>query len=293
MKIETARNLGCCLGVRRAIRLLEKATEKEARIQTLGPIVNNQPVVDYLATRGVTVISSLDQFRGDVLAISIRGVSPQVLQEIQSRQISLIDATCPMYRRAQRIVKKLAEAGFWVIIFGQSEIGLLGWASNKIVSTLQAQKVSLISPSPRRLGIISQPTQSQPNFTSFVTEVIHLTPPEVQEIRIVNTLCSTIRRREEAALKLAKKSDLMMVIGGRNSGNTRRLAEICSTVAETYHIESAAEIMVTRLEGKNRIGITAGATTPDWVIKEVISALKLLVKKANSYQQKNMVRKII
>lgn len=281
MEIETARELGCCPGVRRAIRLLEKATEKGARIETLGPIVHNQHVVDYLATRGVTAISSLEQFRGDVLATSARGVSPQVLEEIQSRQISLIDVTCPPTRRAQKIAQKMAEAGFWVIIFGDSanrEVkGLLGWAGNKAVATLQAREVSLISPSPRRLGIISQTTQSQPNFTSFVAEVIRLTLPEVQEVRIVNTLCDTIRRRQEAALELAKRCDLMIVVSA-HTGNTHRLAETCSAVVDTYQVKSAAEITAPRLEGKNRIGVTAVAQTPDWVIEEVISALKLLAQ---------------
>jgi len=286
MKIEKTREIGCCLGVRRAIKLLEKATEKAIRIQTLGPIVNNQPVVNYLAKNGVSAISSLDEFQGGVLATSIRGVTPKILQEIKSRQISLIDATCPVVRRNQRTVKKLADAGFWVVLFGESDNPggkvLLGWAGNKAMATLQAREVSLINPSPQRLAIISQTTQNQHNFTSFVEEVIHSTLPDVQEVCIVNTLCNVVRRRQEAALELAKRSDLMIVVGGRNSGNTRRLAEACSAVVDTYHIESAAEIRATCLEGKNRVGITAGATTPDWVIEEVILALKLLADQSPS-----------
>lgn len=280
MEIELARELGFCFGVRRAVRLLERAAQKPGKIQTLGPVVHNQRVVEALAERGITVIDSLDQFRGDVLVITIHGVSPEVLMEIQARHLSLIDTTCPIVRRAQRIAKKLSEAGFWVIIFGESthpEVrGLLGWASNKAIATLEAQEVSLVNPLPRRFGIISQTTQSQSNFNNFVQEVIRLALPRVQELRITNTLCDVTQCRQEAALELANRSELMIVVGGHNSANTRHLAEVCSAVVETHLVESAMEIKATWLQGKNRIGITAGASTPDWAIDEVILKLKSL-----------------
>ena len=278
MEIEIAQGLGFCFGVRRAISLLERANQKLGRIQTLGPVVHNQQVVEDLTKRGITVIDRLDQFQGDVLAITTHGVSPEVLTEIQGRHPSLIDTTCPIVRRAQRVAKKLAEAGFWVIIFGESDHpevkGLLGWAGNKAIVTLEAQQVSLINPLPRRLGIISQTTPSQSNFNNFAIEVISLTLPRVQQVHIINTLCDSTQRRQEAALALAKRSELMIVIGGRNSANTRSLAEVCSTVVETYLVESAVEIKATWFPGKNRVGITAGASTPSRVIDEVILTLK-------------------
>jgi len=280
VEIETARELGFCLGVRRAIRLLERAAQKPGRIQTLGPVVHNQRVVADLAKKGITIINSLDQFQGDILAITAHGVSPEVMTEIQSRRFSLIDTTCPIVRRAQRIAKKLMEAGFWVIIFGEPDHpevkGLLGWAGNKAIATLEVPEVSVINPLPRRLGIISQTTQSQSNFSHFVTKVVHLALPQIQEVHIINTLCDTTRNRQEVALELAKRSELVIVVGGRNSGNTRRLAEVCSAIVETYLVESAEELKTTWLTGKNRIGITAGASTPDRVIDEVILALKTL-----------------
>lgn len=282
MKIEKARELGLCFGVRRAVRLLERAAQEQGKIETLGPVVHNQMVVDSLAKLGVTVINSLAQFKGNVLAITTHGVGPQVLAKIQNRQLPLMDTTCPIVRKAQRIAKKLADAGFWVIVFGEAahpEVkGLLGWAGNKAIATLDAQEISTVNLLPRRLGILSQTTQNQSSFRNFVRDILSSVLAQVQEISIINTLCTATWQRQEAALELAKKTELMIVVGGRNSANTRRLAESCSTLVETYLVESAAEIEKTWLEGKSRIGITAGASTPDQAINEVISRLKLLAQ---------------
>lgn len=282
MEIEKARELGFCFGVRRAVRLLERAAQEPGKIETLGPVVHNQMVVDSLAKLGVTVINSLDQFKGNVLAITTHGVGPGVLAEIQNRQLPLIDTTCPIVRKTQRIAKKLADAGFWVIVFGEAahpEVkGLLGWAGNKAIATLDAQEISTVNLLPRRLGILSQTTQNQSSFRNFVRDVLSSVLAQVQEISIVNTLCNATWRRQEAALELAKKTELMLVVGGHNSANTRRLAESCSTLVETYLVESAAEIKENWLEGKSHIGITAGASTPDQAINEVISRLKLLAQ---------------
>lgn len=282
MEIEKARELGFCFGVRRAVRLLERAAQEPGKIETLGPVVHNQMVVDSLAKLGVTVINSLDQFKGNVLAITTHGVGPGVLAEIQNRQLPLIDTTCPIVRKTQRIAKKLADAGFWVIVFGEAahpEVkGLLGWAGNKAIATLDAQEISTVNLLPRRLGILSQTTQNQSSFRNFVRDVLSSVLAQVQEISIVNTLCNATLRRQEAALELAKKTELMLVVGGHNSANTRRLAESCSTLVETYLVESAAEIKESWLEGKSHIGITAGASTPDQAINEVISRLKLLAQ---------------
>ncbi len=280
MEIETTRELGFCFGVRRAIKLLEETNQKSGKIQTLGPIVHNQQVIESLTKQGITVIDKLDQFEGDILAITTHGVSPEVIEEIQRRQLSLIDATCPTVRKAQRAAKKLAGAGFWVVIFGEADHpevkGLLGWAGNTAIVTLEACRIRDINPLPSRLGIVSQTTRSWLSFNRFVTEVINLILPQIQELRVINTLCQATRRRQEMALELAKRSQLMIVIGGRNSANTKSLAEACSAVVETYLVESAAEIKTSWLAGKKRIGITTGTSTPNWIIEEVILTLKNL-----------------
>jgi 4-hydroxy-3-methylbut-2-enyl diphosphate reductase len=279
VEIEKARELGFCFGVRRAIKIIEKAAKEHKGIATLGPIVHNRLVVAKLAEVGVKVVDELDRVEDKIVAIPSHGIPPQSLSQIQARQLHVIDTTCPIVRSAQRAAKKLADAGFNVIIFGEAnhpEVkGLLGWAGNNAVATMDRKGIGAIK-LPRRLGILSQTTQSHSKFVEFVNEVIGIAIPHVQELRIVNTLCQETQKRQEAALELAEKSELMIVVGGRNSANTQRLAEVCSPIVETYLIETAAEIKKDWLSGKQHIGITAGASTPDEAIEEVVLKLESL-----------------
>lgn len=280
LEIETARELGFCFGVRRAIQMIETAAKEHERIVTLGPIVHNRLVVTRLAEMGVNVVNEVDQLRDGIIAIASHGVSPELLSQIQARQLHVIDTTCPIVRSAQKAAKKLAEAGFGVVIFGEAthpEVkGLLGWAGNNAVATLDGERIAT-SGLPRRLGILSQTTQSRSQFAEFTNKVISVVFPYVQELRIINTLCQETQKRQEAALELAEKSELMVVVGGRNSANTQRLAEVCSPIVETHLIETAAEIEKGWLSGKQHIGVTAGASTPDEAIDEVVLKLKSLV----------------
>lgn len=282
MKIEKAKELGFCFGVRRAITILEKAALKYGKIATVGPIVHNPRVVEMLAEKKVTVVNSLSEVKAGTLAVATHGVGPEVLAEIKARQLSLIDTTCPIVHSAQKVVQKLSGAGFWVVIFGDAahpEVkGLLKWAKNKAIATLKANEVFEIKNMPQRLGILSQTTQSQPNFYGFVKEILSVALPSVREVRIVNTICAATQKRQEEALELARRSELMIVVGGRNSANTQRLVEVCSSLVETHLVESASEINKDWLSGKSHVGITAGASTPDQAIDEVVSRLKSLSK---------------
>lgn len=278
-EIEKARELGFCFGVRRAIKIIEKAAREHTGIATLGPIVHNRLVVARLNDMGISVVNNLGQLQGKAIAISSHGASPQLLSQIQERQLHTIDTTCPTVRSAQRAVKRLAESGFGIVIFGESahpEVkGLLGWADNKAIATLNGAELANLT-LPRRLGILSQTTQGRPQFAEFVRNVINAVFPGVKEIRIVNTLCEETQKRQAAALELARRSDVMLVVGGRNSANTQRLAEICSPIVITHLIETAAEIEKSWLSGKKHIGVTAGTSTPDEAIDEVVARLKEL-----------------
>lgn len=278
-KIEKARELGFCFGVRRAIKIIEEAAREHEGIATLGPIVHNRLVVAKLSDMGISVVNEPGQSPGKAIAVSSHGASPQLLLQIQERQLQVIDTTCPTVRSAQKAVKKLAEAGFGIVIFGEADHpevkGLLGWAENKAIATLNAGELGNID-LPRRLGILSQTTQSRLQFAEFVSKVISTVFPGVKEIRIINTLCEETQKRQLAAMELARKSDVMIVVGGRNSANTQRLAEVCSPIVETHLIETAAEIEKGWLAGKKCLGITAGASTPDEAIEEVVTKLKEL-----------------
>jgi 4-hydroxy-3-methylbut-2-enyl diphosphate reductase len=279
VKVKKAHELGLCFGVRRAIEIINKAAREHQEIATLGPIVHNRLVVAKLADSGVKVVNDLDQVQDRVIAITSHGTPPQLLSQIQARKLQVIDTTCPTVRSAQKAAKKLAQAGLRVIIFGEAthpEVkGLLGWAGNNAVATMKGEEIANLE-MPRRLGIISQTTQSHTKFVEFINEVISSVFPDIQELRIINTLCQETRKRQEAAIELAGKSDLMIVVGGHNSANTQRLAEVCSPIVETHLIETAAEIEKDWLSGKQHIGVTAGASTPDEAIEEVVRKLESL-----------------
>jgi 4-hydroxy-3-methylbut-2-en-1-yl diphosphate reductase len=279
IKVKKARQLGSCFGVRRAIKIIDKAVKEYPEISTLGPIVHNRLVVTKLSESGVKVINDLDRVQDGVIAIASHGAPPQLLSQIQARKLEVIDTTCPIVRSAQKAAKKLADAGFRVIIFGEAthpEVkGLLGWAGNNAVATMNGAEVANLE-LPPRLGIVSQTTQSQSSFVKFCNDVIKGVFSAVLEIRIINTLCQETQKRQQAAVELAASSDLMIVVGGHNSANTQRLAEVCAPLVETHLIETADEIKKAWLVGKQHIGVTAGASTPDEAIEEVILKLQSL-----------------
>jgi 4-hydroxy-3-methylbut-2-enyl diphosphate reductase len=277
MEIEKAADLGFCTGVRRAINMLERAARELGAVETLGPAVHNQQVTEQLAKSGVRMVESLDQLQGNILAITSHGVSPQVLEQAKARGLRLVDATCPFVRRTQVAAKRMASAGFLVIIFGEEnhpEVqGVLGWAEGKGFATLDPPRFDKL---PQRIGILAQTTQSFSGFTRFVSSFADSHLDLISELRVVNTICDATRKRQQAALELAKRVELMVVVGSRGSANTHRLAEICSAAGvATYHIERAAEIDPSWLRDHPRhIGVTAGASTPDEAIDEVIARLK-------------------
>jgi 4-hydroxy-3-methylbut-2-enyl diphosphate reductase len=280
MKIEKAEKLGLCFGVRRAIKLLKEAANKYGEIETLGPVAHNRLLVEALANLGVKPINRLAQAQGRILAITTHGTGPAILSEIKARHIRIIDTTCPIVRKAQNAAKELAEAGFDVIIFGDakhSEVkGLLGWTGDKGIAALDMKQIERSGKSLSRLGIISQTTQIQSVFIEFVRQLIVMVEPKIEEMRLVNTLCKVTQGQQEAALKLARKSQLMIVIGGSNSANARHLVEICSPLVETHLVETADEVDTSWLAGKHHIGITAGASTPDEAVEELIDKLRSL-----------------
>ena len=278
VRIEKAEKLGLCFGVRRAVKLLTEAAARYGEIETLGPVAHNRLLVETLAGLGVKPISRLDQARGKTLAITTHGTSQAILSEIKTHHIHIIDTTCPIVRKAQNAARELAEADFDVVIFGDaghSEVkGLLGWAGDKGMAALDAKQIRKRGRSPSRLGIISQTTQTQSAFIEFGSQLMAMAGPKADEIRLVNTLCQVTQDQQEAAAKLARHSQLMIVIGGTNSANTRHLVEICSLLTETHSIETADEVDITWLAGKRRIGITAGASTPDQSVEELIDKLR-------------------
>lgn len=276
MEIERASEMGFCFGVRRAIELVEKAAGERGPLQTLGALVHNRQVVDRLELCGVSVAASLDELQGNIVAIASHGVGPEGMEQVRIRGFEVIDATCPFVRKAQVVAKRLGKAGFWVLVFGDAahpEVrGVLGWAGENASASLEVPHLDKL---PRRLGILCQTTQNQERFAEFVAGVISHKSAKFTELRIFNTICDATSKHQVAALALAGRVDLMFVVGGQDSANTKRLARICAdTGVPTYHIEAAAEVDPRWLRGHYRVGVTAGASTPDEVIDEVVRALE-------------------
>ena len=280
MKIIKAKELGFCYGVRRAIEMLEKAASEYGSLETLGPVVHNEQVSNRLDKLGIHVIKNIQDVSSPVVAVSSHGISPDVESELRSRPVTVIDTTCPFVRRAQIAARRLSEASFFVVIFGEAghpEVkGILGHAQNHGLATLVSSDIEKLNPMPRRLGILSQTTQIPENFNAFVKNIIDSTLKRDAEIRILDTICHDIRKRQSMSLDLASEADLMLVIGGKSSANTRRLLELCSTRTETHMIEKSEEIDPGWLKDKKQIGITSGTSTADFSITEVVQKLENL-----------------
>ena len=277
-EIEKASKTGFCFGVRRAINLLEKVARERGGVETLGAVVHNQQVLQKLADIGVRVVSNIDDITGDTVVTSSHGVSPDLEESIRARNIDIVSTICRSVRRAQVAAQRLANSGFFVIIYGDGnhpEVkGILGWAKGQGLATLDEKPVVALDPLPRRLGILSQTTQVPAHFVEFVKKIIDFAMTKDSEIHIIDTICHDIRERQDAALELARRADLMLVVGGRSSANTNRLAELCSQVTETHLIETAEEIQPEWIKDKNLIGVTAGASTARESVDEVMKRLK-------------------
>ncbi len=280
LRIEKAAGIGLCFGARRAIDILEKVARECGGVETLGAVVHNKEVLKRLADVGVRVAGSVDDIRGDTVVISAHGVSPQLEEEIRARHINIINTTCPVVHRAQVVAQRLTESGFFTIIYGDADHpevkGILGWAKDKGVAMIDESFIAKFGNLPRRLGVLSQTTQIPAHFTEFVKKLIDSALAKDSELSIIDTICHDIRQRQEAALELAGRVGLMLVIGGHTSANSHHLVELCSMATKTYLVEAAEEIQLAWFQGQCHIGITAGASTDEQTIDEILLRLEAL-----------------
>ncbi|MFW6382024.1 MAG: bifunctional 4-hydroxy-3-methylbut-2-enyl diphosphate reductase/30S ribosomal protein S1 [Bacillota bacterium] len=275
LEITTAEEAGFCFGVKRAIDMAMEAVQDESdiKVYTLGPIIHNPQVVEKLERLGIRSVEDLSEIDTGVIIIRSHGVEPNTIEEAENKGLTILDATCPYVKKAQKNAQLLMEEGYQTLIYGDQnhpEVkGILGATDYKaliIEDKSDLDEIDLQS----RVGIVAQTTKSPASFE----KLIGLLLGRVKELKIYNTICNTTQVRQSGAENLADDVEIMFVIGGFNSANTNRLAEICSnTGTPTYHIETADDIEWSWLENIKKIGITAGASTPDWLIKEVIQAM--------------------
>jgi (E)-4-hydroxy-3-methyl-but-2-enyl pyrophosphate reductase len=275
--IVMAKVLGFCGGVHRAVQMIETELAKRGPLFTLGAIVHNARVVDGLAEKGARMVEGLDEVPdGATVAITAHGAGEEVYAEIERRGLRLVDTTCPIVRKAQETVARLVEGGFTVVLYGEAEHpevrGILSWTRGRGIAS-QSPDVE-VPDGPAGIAVISQTTKSPDRFARFAESVVKRFTGRVPEIRIVDTTCPETGRRYEAARALAESVDVLFVVGSRTSANTRKLVETCrETGVPTHHIESAGEIEDGWFERRGRVGVTAGASTPDAVIDEVVESL--------------------
>lgn len=283
MQVIRAKELGFCMGVRRAVEMMEAAADDLGPVTSLGSIVHNPQVVGKLRDRGVEVIAAIDAVDERPVAITAHGVGPQVLRELEARGSRIVDTTCPIVTRAQQWAKKLTDEGFGVIVFGDpnhKEVrGILGWASGKVVTMRSEADLEAPLPDwmPSRIGVLAQTTETEGHFARFVERLLTLHMERISELRVINTLCNATTSQQAATQDLAREVDLMIVVGGRESANTRHLAEVArERGVETYHVESADEIEAAWVAGRDKVGVAAGSSTPDSVIDDVVARLHAL-----------------
>ena len=279
LQIELARVYGFCPGVRRAVEMIEEHLAREGGVATLGAIVHNARVVETLSRKGATVAKSLEEVQASAVAITAHGAGREIYEEIRRRGLDLVDTTCPIVKRAQEVARDLAREGYTVLIYGEEthpEVrGILSWTEGKGYATMSAADLPPFKGG--KLGIVSQTTKDQKAFWGFVQEVIAGLHRGIKDLRVVDTTCPETGRRYRAALELAERVQAIFVVGSRNSANTRKLAETCEhTGVPTYFIEDASELRPEWVRGLSRVGVTAGASTPDELVEEVVSRLREL-----------------
>lgn len=277
--IEVARYAGVCYGVERALGMAEKAADEARKpVNTLGPLIHNPLVVNDLESIGVSTASSVSEVEEGTLIIRAHGVVPSVVEDARTRGLDVLDATCPYVKKVHNAAERLVREGYQLIVVGESghpEVeGIMGHAGDDAHVVSVPGDLDAIDLS-RKVGVVVQTTQTPGALADVVAELSKRT----MDLRVINTICSATQERQDSAAELARRVDAMIVVGGKNSGNTRRLAEICTAACpKTYHIEDASEIEAAWFDGVSHIGVTAGASTPASHIERALVRMRSLLE---------------
>ncbi len=276
MKVRVAKTAGFCFGVKRAVdKVYEQAEKSASPIYTYGPIIHNEEVVRDLEKKGVRVLNGreeLERLTCGTVIIRSHGVSREIQELIEAKGLNLVDATCPFVKKIHKIVKRESEGGASIIIIGDDrhpEVeGIKGWCRGP-VTVLESEEEAreFTHQGPERLCVVSQTTF---NYNKF-HKLVEIISEKGYDILVLNTICNATEERQTEAKAIAEESDAMIVIGGKHSSNTRKLFEICKKECEnTYYIQTLEDLDVHQLHSVSCVGITAGASTPNIIIEEVL-----------------------
>ncbi|WP_457569723.1 4-hydroxy-3-methylbut-2-enyl diphosphate reductase [Desulfurobacterium sp.] len=278
MKIVIARSGGFCWGVKRAVNMAIEAAKEKGVVYSLGELIHNPQEIRRLESLGIKKIDSVDEIIPETtVIIRSHGVPPKTIKALKEKNVEIIDATCPFVKAIQDKAVSLEKEHFPVCILGNSKhpevIGIAGHVRNPLILETKEDVEKL--PEMPKLGVVCQTTLNS-EFLSLATSIL---VQKIKEIKIYNTICKATKVRQEEARKLAHEVDLMIIIGGKNSSNTTKLYLISKKVNKnSYHIESADEIKEEWFDNIKSVGITAGASTPQWIIEEVVGRVETISK---------------
>ncbi|MFW6074736.1 MAG: 4-hydroxy-3-methylbut-2-enyl diphosphate reductase [Chloroflexota bacterium] len=292
-RIVLAEEMGYCWGVRRALDIIEGAGNPAEPVATIGDVIHNPQVVGRLRAQGIDTSDDISRAAREGfkrVAITAHGAGPHMANEASEHGVDLIDTTCPLVTKVQRLAQKLVKQGYSIVVYGDDfhpEVkGIIGWSgTSRAYPAKKIEHLPWTAPRgasdpdaevpPRKVAVVSQTTKNSDEFMKFCSELAKLVLPEGGELRICNTICEPTYTRQNALRDLAREVDMVLAIGGRKSSNTARLAEVAQQLgADSHHIESADDIQDEWLDFDGDIGITAGASTPDDVILDVVRYLE-------------------
>lgn len=278
MEVRIAENAGFCFGVKRAMNMAWDELENKTsdNVYSLGPLIHNKQAVDKYKEKGLMEMDSLDKIPSDSkLIIRSHGVGKKIYTESESKNMDIVDTTCPFVKKIHDIVNEFSNKGYKIIIVGNSThpeiIGINGWCDNEAIIINREEEIDNITFNDNDLYcVVSQTTANLESFDKIVSKL----KSKIKDLTVNNTICFATKERQLSATNLAKEVDCMIVIGGKHSSNTQKLVNICKNIVPTFSIETKGELEKSKLEKFKVAGVTAGASTPDWIIEEVIEYLK-------------------
>ena len=274
MKILVAETAGFCWGVRRALdQAVDLAKKADGPVQTFGPLIHNAQVLEELTEQNIQAVNSLSEIRGGTVLVRAHGIRPEVFDQLRATGADVYDATCPLVRKVQKIIMKYGNDGYDVVVVGDDHhaevVGLRGYAAGRCFVVANEKEAESL-PEFDKVCVVSQTTQNDDTFARTVDVI----KQKARLIRSTNTVCEPTRDHQRETIDLARRVDLMVVVGGRHSANTCRLADLAAQEGpRVLHIETEAELKTSDFAGCNAVGVTAGASTPEWMINRVVEKL--------------------
>ncbi|MCH7761232.1 4-hydroxy-3-methylbut-2-enyl diphosphate reductase [candidate division TA06 bacterium] len=276
METRIAKVAGYCYGVKRAFEIVDKIAEQaEGKVSTLGPLIHNpQAIAAMKKEKGVETLTQVDEADEGIVVLRTHGLPPEVIQKAKDKGLEVIDATCPFVTAEQNKARKLVENGYHLFILGERNhpevIGVMGHAGGKGTVIESLEDLEEMEKIPTKVGLVVQTTQKE----ATLQEIVAYLAARTLDLKVHNTICSATNELQSAARNLAEVMEVMLVIGGKKSGNTQRLRLVCEEAgAQSYHIETDEEINPEWLKGVEKVGVTAGASTPDFMIDRVVKKL--------------------